>query len=86
MLAPARAGLDLLRLRRLPKRAGRRRRPDQGHVPAGRVPGHLQRIGHEAADGAGAVAAGNFGGVNFTENNRPPRGLAFSYCDMLGVP
>ena len=36
---------------------------NQGRRPAGRVPGHLQRIGHAAPDRAGAVAAGDTGGV-----------------------
>ena len=44
--------------------AQRPRRPRKGHVPAGRFPGHLQRAGHEAVDGAGAVQA------------RHPQGLA----------
>ena len=38
-------------------------RPRAGHVPAGRVSGHLQRVGHAALDGAGAVAAGDIEGV-----------------------
>ena len=32
---------------------------------SGRVPGHLQRAGHAALDGAGAVQAGNIEGVVF---------------------
>ena len=43
-------GLDLLRLRRHPVTARQRRRPGQGRVPAGRVPGHLQRAGYAALD------------------------------------
>ena len=39
------------------------RRPGKGHVPAGRVTGHLQGIGHAALEGAGAVPAGDFGSV-----------------------
>ena len=34
---------------------------------AGRVPGHLQRAGHAALDGAGAVPAGDTGGVSASE-------------------
>ncbi len=34
-------------------------RQGEGHVPAGRVPGHLQRVGHAATDGTGAVQAGH---------------------------
>ena len=33
------------------------RRPREGDVPAGRVPGHLRRAGHAPLDGAGAFAA-----------------------------
>ncbi len=33
------------------------RQPRKGRVPVGRVPGHLQRAGHAAPDGAGAVQA-----------------------------
>ena len=35
----------------------------QSHRPTGRVAGHLQRVGHAALDGAGAVAAGDTKGV-----------------------
>ena len=38
-------------------------RPCQSHVPAGQVAGHLQRAGHAAVDGAGAVPAGDTEGV-----------------------
>ena len=40
-------------------------REHEGHVPAGRIPGHLQRVGHEALDGAGAFPAGNIEGLVF---------------------
>ncbi len=35
----------------------------EGRVPAGRVSGYLQRVGHAATDGAGVVQAGDFAGV-----------------------
>ena len=41
------------------------RRPTESHVPAGRVPGHLQRARHAALNGAGAVATGYPEGVVF---------------------
>ncbi len=36
----------------------------RSHGPAGRVSVYLQRVGHAALDGAGAVQAGHTGGVN----------------------
>ena len=39
------------------------RRPGEGHVPAGRVAVHIQRAGHAALDGTGAVQAGDLDGV-----------------------
>ena len=56
-------GLDLLRLRRHPAPAQRAWRPGEGHVPAGRVPAHLQGARYAAPDGAGAVQAGDTAGV-----------------------
>ena len=53
----------MVRLRRYIAPAQRARRPREGHVPAGRVLGYLQRVGHAAADGAGAVQAGDIEGV-----------------------
>ena len=35
----------------------------QSHGPVGRVPSHLQRSGHAASDGAGAVSTGDTGSV-----------------------
>ena len=40
--------------------------PKEGHVPAGGVPGQLQRTRDEAVDGAGAVPAGDTGGVRLS--------------------
>ena len=58
----------LLRLRRFSAPAKRTRRPREGHVVAGGVVGHLQRAGHAAPNGAGAVPAGDSEGVAHTRN------------------
>ena len=55
--------LDLLGLRRRPPPAQQPWPSREGHVPAGRVPGHFLRAKNAAFDGTVAVPAGHLEGV-----------------------